>query len=123
MQVENGVIFQAREPLAELLKERLPIKTAYWLTRLAKQVNEHYATIEDLRVRLITEYGTANGNKQVSVTPDNPKWPEFVAAFNELMAEQTEITVPKVKLPPDGLQVTPATLMALEEFIEVEVAE
>lgn len=123
MRVTNGDIWAAREPLAELVKEVLPVKTAYWLAKLARKVAEHARDIEAVRVRLIREHGSADEKGNILVSPESEAWPAFAAAFNELMAEQVELEglpMEKIALPSDnGLCVSAASLLALDAFLEV----
>lgn len=119
MLVTNLEIWQAREPLQELLKEPWPVKTAYWLAKLARKCGEQYADIDGVRVKLIKQYGASGENGQVSISPDAPNWPQFAAQFNELMELTVDIPIDRVVLPDSDLQVTPVALMALEPFVEV----
>ena len=120
MQAKNGDVWQAREPLQELLKEPWPVKTAYGLARLGRRINEQAMLIEQVRTRLITQYGVANGAGQIAVTPDSPNWANFVTCFNELMDEDADIPLDKVILPDvEGLSLQPSILMALVPFVEM----
>lgn len=123
MQATNGDIWNAREALSELLKEKLPVKTAYWLAKLARKASEHLRDIDLMRVKLIREHGTADEKGNTEVKRDSEQWPAFEVAFNELMAETVELEglpMEKITLPSDnGLCISAATLMVLEPFVEV----
>ena len=120
MKVTNGEVWQAREPLQSLLREPWPVKTAYWLAKLARKINEQVAVMEPVRVGLIRQYGTTDEKGQVSIKPGDPRWDEFVPAFDELMAQQEDLGIDKIILPAsDEIRVTPAALLALEPFVEV----
>lgn len=122
MNVTNGTLWGAREPLKELLKERLPIKSAYWLTRLAKQVDKHCAIVEECRVRLIKENGEPDEKGNITIPPDTDAHRVVVTAMNEVLAEEVEIDIDKIKLAAsDDLKVAPQVLLALEEFVEVVI--
>lgn len=120
MQVSNGDIWQARESMEVLLKEPWPVKTAYWLAKMARELRGHYADIDQVRTKLIIQYGIKNEKDQVAITPDSPQWPEFVTAYNELMSETVEIAANKITLPErEEVQLTPAVLMDLDPFVDV----
>lgn len=122
MQVSNGTIWQAKGPLGELIKQPLPIKSAYWLAKLARQIGEQYAIIDQLRAKLIVQYGTDDGKGNTTIKPGDENWQAFASAFNELMEMTADLKGEKVKVPAnDDLTVSPADLMALEEFVEVVV--
>lgn len=123
MQVSNADIWNARAAFDELLKERLPVKTAYWLAKLARKVGEQARDIETVRVKLVKDYGQPDEQGNVMVAPDSPQWVPFTTAYGELMAETVELEglpAEKLLLPSDnGLHVSAATLLALEPFVEV----
>ena len=119
MKITNGDVFGTRETLPELLKERLPIKTSYWLARLTKKLQEHLQVIEELRMRLVKEYGVENAETHViEVAPG--KVGAFYTEFNEVLAQEIEIDFNPVELPSDGLNIEPRILLALDKFITVK---
>ena len=118
----NGEIFAAREPLTQLMQQKLPIKVSYKLAKLAQTVQGELRVIEELRNNLIKEYGTASETdpNQVSVPTiiekldekgevvmekgkpimiPNPNLAKFLDEVNELMAQEVKLVVEKVKLP------------------------
>ena len=123
MRATNAEIWQAKAALDEMLKERLPVKTAYWLAKLARKASEQIRDIDAGRVKLIKDYGSTDEAGTVSVSRTSERWPEFEAEFNELMAEVVEfegLPMEKISLPSDnGLCVSAATLLALEPFVAV----
>ena len=123
MRATNAEIWQAKAALDEMLKERLPVKTAYWLAKLARKVSEQIRDIDAVRIKLIKDYGSTDEAGTVSVSRTSERWPEFEAEFNELMAEVVEfegLPMEKISLPSDnGLCVSAATLLALEPFVAV----
>lgn len=121
MKVTNAAIYEAQAPLAELLKERLPIKTAYWLTKLARKISQEHADIHSARMKLFEQYGEEVAPNQWQVAADSAKREEFLAAQVDLMGLETEIDMEKVKIvATDDIKVTPEALLALEDFVEVE---
>lgn len=121
MQVSNMEVWQAREPLQTLLSEPWPVKTAYWLAKLARKIGDQYAVIDQVRVKLITQHGTQNETGQIAISPESPNWPQFAAEFNDLMAITVEIPLNRIVLPDaNGLTISPAALLALEPFVSAE---
>lgn len=120
MQVCNGDAWVAKAPLQELLKEPWPVKAAYSLARLGRRLNEQIAIIDEVRNRLINQYGEKGEKGQVTISAESPNWPQFIAAYNELMDEPVDIALDKIVLPDvEGLSVLPQTLMSLDAFVEV----
>jgi len=140
--IQNGTIFSAKEPLTKLLKEAFPVSVSVGLITLSKAIAEPYQIIEEARMGIISKYGdkTPNGGIEL-VSPNDPdgrpmskNWVQFVTEHNELMASETEIDFIKVKIPlavtikcdkcqhaiKKELEIDGATLMILEPFIEVD---
>ena len=126
MELINGEIFNAREPLGKLMEQKFPVKTAYGLAKMANKLNEQFNIIEQVRNGLIKTYGEADKNnpQQISVKQDGENFQKFVEEITELMNQEVEVVIEKVKLPEmvDGkpLEIEPNILMALEKFVEVE---
>jgi hypothetical protein len=125
MELQNGEVWAAWEPLSKLLEKEWPVKVSYKLAQMARLLREEYDLIEQVRSGLIKKYGTENGANQVSVDPESEQMPKFILEYNELMEGAVEIAfTKKVVLPAtaDGqeIQVEPLVLMALDKFVTVE---
>lgn len=118
MKLTNEAILEARDPLMELMKEKLPVKCSFKVARLANRLNAHLKDFQDSRTVLFNKYGTKNEKGQMQVKEGDPNHEKFVADLKELMAIEVEVIVEKIKLPED-LVIEPKTLMALEKLIEV----
>lgn len=128
MKVKNGDIWLATNtvppepsPLQALMVERWPVKTAYWLAKLAKQLIAEHTVIDQVRNDLIKQHGSPNETGQLFVTPGQDHWEEFVAAYNELMDQELDIEgINKIVLPEaNGCEVKAATLLGMMAFVEV----
>ena len=120
MKLTNGDIFSAREPLQKLVAEKLPVVVAYKIAKLANRLSEQLNVIEQVRQGLVKKYGTADeGGAGITIKADSPEFPKFVEEFNELMSQDVELVIEKVKLTDVKLEIEPSVLMALEKFIEV----
>jgi hypothetical protein len=139
-QVLNGVIFTAKEPLAALLKEKFPVTASLELIKLSKAHAAKFQIIEEARNGLIQKYGDEIPNGGIGlVGPNDPdgrkmsqNWVPFVKELNELFSQESELVFTKVKLPKmvtvrcdkcrhvieTPLEIEPASLMALEPFVE-----
>ena len=121
MKVTNGDIWRARTALQPLLKQDWPPKTAYWLLKLARFVNQHAKDIQPVHDALIQRHGTVDDKGQGSIKPSDMGWSEFVTQYEELMNVEVEIEIEHKIVIPDieGARVSPATLLDLEAFVEV----
>ena len=97
----NGVSNQQTQEvvLTGLLKEKLSLKTKFWLTDLSKKVQEVVDTANKLKEDMIKKHGTSDkdGNVMIQMFLDeentqvNPQYQAFVNDFNELLQEDKEL--------------------------------
>ena len=118
MQLTNMELFNAKEPLKNLVSLKFPVKTSLGLAKLVQKVNEHLVPAEQVKEGLVKTYGTLNPEdaNQMTVQPGDENWPKFAQEFGELLAQSVEIVFDKVALP-ETLEVEPATILALEKFV------
>ena len=120
MNVTNGDIFNARESLQTLLKERLPVKISYRLAKLAKKVNDQLTIIDEVRNGLVQQYGEKDEKgENISIKVGSKNIALFLTDLNELMGQEVDIDSEIIKLPEDGLTIEPSVLLALGKFIDV----
>lgn len=133
MKLTNGEIFDAQIPLAELAPQKMPVKISLAVLKLRELINPIARMVEEMRNKLIKEYGK-DGPKGFSIQPTilipdpehegrliqeaNPKWPEFIKDFTEVRAVEVELDFNPIALP-ENVELSPAALMALEKFVKV----
>ena len=126
-----GTVAAAEDALRRLSSERLPVKTAYALSklvRLAAPEAEHFrsqrlALIRELGAeRAITPAERAAGLQGPTVFQVKPEHVEaFTARLNDLGAIPVEIAWNPIALSQlDGATITTADLIALEVFLAAE---
>ena len=133
MKLINGEIFDAQRPLAELAPQKMPVKISLAVLDLKDLIKPIAAQVEEMRNKLILEYGedTPNGKsvQPLILIPDpeqegrmlqvpNPKWEPFVKDFEEVRAVEVELDFAPIALPA-SVELSPAALMALEKFVKV----
>ena len=116
------------------MEQKLPVLASYKLAKLANKLNDQLKVIEEVRQGLIRKYGTPDEKgRGISVKQDSEGFEQFAAEFNELMEQEVEVIIEKVRLPEKvsstcdsckhvidvPLMIEPNILMPLEEFIEV----
>ena len=97
----NGFINpQTGEKVLEgFLKEKLNLKTKYYLTKLSEELKKEKTTLDGLRDELIKEYGEEKEGKislDTFIGDDdkkevNPKFIEFQQKYTELLNEDKDI--------------------------------
>lgn len=121
MEVTNAIIHNASEPLKKLLTVKLPMRTSLEIVKLAKAVREHADIIEQVRSKLIRDYGKPNPKQSgaSTISPSDEGFPKFAEELGELLGQTVEIDFKVVRLP-NNIEIEPYVLMALESFVEVE---
>jgi len=133
MKLKNLDIFQAREPLQQLMGVKLPVRVSFQVATLASKLNDKLKVIEEVRNGLVNSYGEKDEHGRVSVKEGSDNFPKFASEFNELMEQEVELSFEKVKLPEKvastcdachhnmdrPFEIEPSILMALEKFVEV----
>ena len=120
MKLTNGEIFNAKEPLGKLVREKMPVKTSYGLAKLAAKLNDQLSIVEKVRQGLIQTYGGKDPDNpmQIRISPQSENFPKFAEEYGELMSQEVEVVIDVVTLP-DTLEIEPSILMALDKFVKI----
>lgn len=115
-----GEIRIMKDPMIALLDEKLPIKQAWKLNKLAKAFEKELQEIEEFRVNLVRKLGVQEeGNEEaeaISVPADNME--AFVTEFNELLNQEVTIDFDPIDIDSLGedIKVSSKDLMSLEKI-------
>ncbi len=133
MKLTNGEIFDAQRPLAELAPQKMPVKISLAVLDLKDLIKPTAAQVEEMRNKLILEYGEdtpkGKGVQPLILIPDpeqegrmlqvpNPKWESFVKDFEEVRAVEVELDFEPIALPA-SVELSPVALNALKKFVKV----
>jgi len=120
MKLNNGEILNSKEPLEELIRQKFPVRTALALLKLARKIDEVLIPAQEVRNGLIRTYGSPNKDNPalIEVRPDSEGFAKYCEEFGELLSEEVELVLKPVAIP-DTVEVSPATMVALEKFITV----
>lgn len=136
MELTNADIYNAKEPFGELMREKLPVTVAYGLAKIANALGPHLMVIEQVRDKLITDFGTARDPRNPSaksMEPGDANFPQFAVEFGALMGMKVEVEMEVVELPlkvsivcgscnqstDRDLEIAPYILGSLSKFIKV----
>jgi len=133
VKLTNGDIWGAQEPLKKLVEQKFPVMVSYKLAKLVTKLNEQFKVIEEVRNGLIKKYGETDDKGTISVKQEGEGWTKFVEEFNELMSQEVEVVIEKVKLPEKvaatcdkcnhnmdkPFEIEPNILISLDKFVEV----
>lgn len=102
--------------LDELLTTKQPVKTAYALVKISKELNEKFKSFMEVRMQLFKKYGEEKENGDVIVSAE--KMPEFSKEYADLMAIEEEYTFEKVKVA--DCNISAYNVMTLESILDIE---
>ncbi len=120
MKLNNGEILNSKEPLEELIRQKFPVRTALALLKLARKIDEVLIPVQEIRNGLIRTHGSPNKDNPalIEVRPDSEGFAKYCEELGELLSEEVELVLKPVAIP-DTVEVSPATMVALEKFITV----
>ena len=114
-------LVKAGDAFTKLSAIELPLKTSYKLAKLIRQVNDELVLFDEQRLKLCKKYGAyITEENSYSIPPD--KMPEFSNEYSELLSVEVNLNFEKVTLP-ETLNITPADILNLSDFIEIEGEE
>lgn len=108
------------EALSDLANKELEISTALKIKRNLTNVADELRPINDIRTDLINKYkGDKVEGDRVEIKAE--KQQEFYEKHNELMNQEVEIKLDKIKLSElKGIKIKPKTLAALDVLLAEE---
>jgi hypothetical protein len=116
-----GEVKEIVSGLNQVMGERLPVKTAYSFTKLAKTIQNEYRTYEESRMKLIHTYSNKDENGKPSIVDgeyDICDKQAFAKEFSELSNIDVEIDFNPISINDLGdAQISPVAMIALEKFV------
>ena len=98
-----------------------PPKDAFWFNRFVKKMNSANEDFNDIRNRLVKQYGEEGKDGQLKVAEVHI--PAFSTAVGELMEEEFEIEgIRKIKFPTD-LKLSPIEMGLVEDIFDMSEFE
>jgi hypothetical protein len=112
-------LVDSKEALIHVFHEKLPALTAKRFLKLIDDSNVHFKQFEDIRIKLVKEYGVPTEDNPDNYTVLEDKQEEFFKDINALLDEEVEIDVPEITLTQLGnITIMPVDLQLLEWLIK-----
>ena len=133
MKVTNGDISGAHKALAELAPQKMPVRISLAVLKLRQLLKPFADNVEEMRVKLVHEYGEASPQglsiPPTILVPDpehegrllpevNPKHELFMRDFGEVRDVEVVLEFEPIVLS-GTVELSPAAVMALEKFITI----
>lgn len=125
IQVTLNDILNNAEIFRELSTKVLPVKTAFKVARLIRELDKENITFDESRRKIIEKYAERDDNGVIKQTPEGniqlqqDKIEECNNELVELLNTTIEINVDKINIDAlSDIELTPAQMINLEAFIE-----
>jgi hypothetical protein len=125
IQVTLNDILNNAEIFRELSTKSLPVKTAFKVARLIRELDKENTTFDESRRQIIEKYAERDENGIIKQTAEGniqlqqDKIEECNNELVELLNTTIEINVDKISIDALGdIKITPAQMINLEAFIE-----
>ena len=126
MKIQNG-IFENNQYFASIGKihtsDQLSVMDAYRINRLVKKLNELNTEYDELKKKILTQYGTP-GEEEGMVVIESENKEAFAGEYNNLIAIEHDLETEKLPFPKkieDGFSAT--DLNILETFFDLSGLE
>lgn len=104
--------------LSKIMNKELSPVTSFKLVKLVKAINNEIEVFNSERVKLLEKYGTKDKENNNYIIPDENK-DTFAKDISELLALEVDISADKINLSNESIKISPADMMAIEEFVEM----
>lgn len=114
-----GEVFSFLPSFEKVLKERLPVRAAHRLSRIAAKLRPELQVFEEQRMKLYRELGEEDKDRPGTLVVKDPvKLAQLREGLDQLRAEKIEIDLEPLSLDMLGeASLEAADLMALEKII------
>lgn len=109
----------------DISNQALPIKAAYQIARLIRELDKESSTFDESRLRIIDKYAEHEENGEYKQTPEGNVLiqPDQIEACNQEMSEllntEIEINADPININMiESIELTPAQMLSLEPFFE-----
>lgn len=103
MEVTLGQVYASFNLLSRIVDQQLPIRMAFRFTRLIRELNKEWTSLEKLRDGLIKTHGSEVEGSQGSFTVPEENRKAFFTEFQELLRETVNVEWDLVSIDEPGL--------------------
>jgi len=127
MKIVLGSVRGILEALVVIVKERIPVKTAYWFSKTIQQLQSEFSAYEDARLTLAKEHALIDekGNlvlkDNVIQFPNDEAQQAFVDALEGLNEQEVEIQMKPISIDSLGnINLSTETMIGLGPLLKEE---
>lgn len=98
VQITLGMLNNSKSALAKLLNADLPVKIAYKLSKMERELSLHLEAFQKAINPIIIKHGKKMPNGSYQLTPDMENYNLLFEKHNELSTEKITVNVPEVNI-------------------------
>lgn len=118
MKLTLAQIVSINQEVKGFFESKLNGKLAYKMSVLKRRTDKFAASFEEVRTKLINEFGTEIKDENGNSWKDAKTSPEFWKEYNELLATEEEIDLPTISLDElENIDATPKFYEALGDEV------
>ena len=107
------------EALKSLVDAPMPSATSFRVAKAVKEVQKVLEVFEESRQALVKKYGKESKDGELSIEPDSKNWKKFIDEYNELVNEEVELNITKIKSENlSKVELSPKDILMLEWLID-----
>lgn len=109
-----STVVNAIPVISKLMSKELPVIQSYAVAKLARRIDEETKLYNEQRQKLLQKYGDQDGEKYV-IRPENVD--ACNAELEELLNIDVDISDEKIDILSTDVALTPAEMIAIEDFL------
>ncbi len=103
MEVTLGQIYASFNLLNRVVDQQLPIRLAFRFTRLIRELNKEFQSLEKLRDELVKKYGEKVEDQEGSFRVSEDNREAFMTDFQDLLQEKVEVAWDLISIEDPGV--------------------
>ena len=118
MKISIAALINATQTFNKIIDKELSPVTSFKLVKLIKAINDEIEIFEKEKNKLLEKYGNKNEDGTYSILEENKElWNKDIT---DLLSLEVDIVGDKINLANEEIKISPADMMKIEEFIEME---
>lgn len=116
-------LWQLKDPIANLMEQKLPVKTSYWLIQSIKKINAELQNLEEQKNVIVSKYGKLNEETEmVQVLPDSEDYEKFRQELEEVLNIEVTLDIqPKTIDDLGNLVMETNELLSMAKLFSIEL--
>lgn len=118
MKITIAELINATQIFNKIINKELSPITSFKLVKLVKAINAEIEIFEKEKMKLLEKYGTKNDDNTYNISEENTaNWNKDIT---DLLSLEVDISADKINLSNEDIKISPADMMLIEQFINID---